>query len=154
MPPVSYLIHSKVQQAVWQAEAVQHLWTGPLFCSFLWTLQIFGRLGSYLSMVHCWLGPPCVWVGGVLHCLVVQVGDQGIWCRMTGYISGAALTVILVLGFHQKDLCVCFCVGECVCMWAATSPGTTSACHTGRQLCIQTASIAHTFMHSYVSNFK
>lgn len=32
---------------------------------------------------------------------------------MSGYISGAALTVILVPSFHQNDVCVC--VGVCVC---------------------------------------
>lgn len=52
--------------------------------------------------------------GGVLHCLVVQVGDQGIWCWMTGHISGAALTVILVPSFYQKGLCECV-VWVCVC---------------------------------------
>lgn len=51
-----------------------HLWTGQLFCSLLWTVWMFGWLGSCLSMVHCWLGPPCV-CGGVFHCLEVQVGD-------------------------------------------------------------------------------
>lgn len=38
----------------------------------------------------------------------VQVGDQGIWHRMTGRVSGAALTFILVPRFHQK-VCVCVC---------------------------------------------
>lgn len=66
----------------------------------------------------------CVWVGRFFHCLVVQVGDQGIWRWMTGRISGVALTVILVPCFHQKDWFVCACVR------AATSPDTTSACST------------------------
>lgn len=37
-----------------------HLWTEQLFCSLLWTVWMFGWLGSCLSMVHYWLGPPWV----------------------------------------------------------------------------------------------
>lgn len=87
-----------------------------------WTVVLF----SFMNIANVWsagllfehgallVGSTLrVWVGGVLNCLVVQVGDRGIWRRMTGYVSGAALTVILVLSFHQNDLCVCLCV--CVC---------------------------------------
>lgn len=90
----------------------------------------------------------CVWVEGGLHCLVVQVGDQDIWHWMTGCISGAALTVILVPSFHQIGLYVCVWLC-CHLTWYHLSLQ-----HTCRQLCIHTASAAHTFMHSYASNFK
>lgn len=76
------------------------------FCSFfLWTVRMFGRPDLLFEhgalLVRSTLR---VWVGGVLYCVVVQVGDQGNWRWMTGRISGAALTVILVLRFH-----VCLC---------------------------------------------
>lgn len=96
-------------------------WT-VVFVLFSWTAQMFGRLDSLFEHGALLVGStPRVWVGGVLHCVVVQVGDQGNWRWMTGRISGAALTVILVLSFHV-------CVR--VFVWAATSPGTTSACNT------------------------
>lgn len=70
---------------------------------------------------------------------------------MTGYISGAALTVIMVPSFHQKGVCVCVCV-------VATSPGTTSACnaHAGncafRQQALHTPLYIHTCLISSKAN--
>lgn len=86
--------------------------------------------------------------GGVLHCLVVQVGDQGIWRWMTEYFSGAALTVILVPTFISESVCVC----------VATSPGTTSACNMHadncafRQQSLHTPLCIHTCLISSMAN--
>ena len=104
---------------------------------------MFGRLGSCLAWCTAgWLHPVCVCVcvcvceceWGVLHCLVVQVGDQGIWRRMTDYFSGAALTVILVPTFISESVCVC----------VATSPGTTSACNMRADNCAFRQKSLHT----------
>lgn len=80
-------------------------WTIVVFaflyeCLVGWVLFAAAMLGSTM----------CVSVGGIFSCLAVQVGDQGIWCRMTGLVSGAALTVILVLRFHLIDKCAGVCV--------------------------------------------
>lgn len=66
------------------------------------------------------------------------LGDRlHLWC---------SLTVILVPSFHQKARCVR--VGSHLTWYHL------SLQHACRQLCIQTASAAHTFKHSYASNFS
>lgn len=108
---------------------------------------------SCWSVVPCWLGPTlCVCVRRWRREFALFSSAGGwpgrlnlddwarLWCVFDSY-SGTSLS-------SNRPLCafVCMCVCVSVCMWSATSPDTTSACnHTCRQLCIQTASIAHTF---------
>lgn len=125
-----------------------------LLCSLLWTVWMFGWLDSCLSMVHCWLGPPCVCVYVSREGGLALFSNAGGWPghrrRMSEYVSGAALTVILVPSFHQKGLCVC----ECVYVVSHLTWYHLCLQHTCRQLCIQTSSIAHTFLHPHAPNYK
>lgn len=57
-------------------------WTTVVF-TFLYKWWLVGLFGAAMPG-----STMCVSVGGILSCLAVQVGDQGVWCRMTGSVSG------------------------------------------------------------------